>query len=125
MSQKLSIEATDVTPEIQFDAKELKFLIKGRSMPENSEMFYEPVLKWLRENFSNTNVVAVVDVDLDYYNTGSFIRIMGLFNLLGELNDAGNKFSVRWICEAEDEDNIADGQSFKEVVKIPFDIIEI
>jgi hypothetical protein len=50
---------------------------------------------------------------------------MGLFNLLGELNKAGNKFSVRWICEAEDEDNIADGQSFKEVVNIPFDIIEI
>jgi len=125
MSEKLYIPSTDVSPEIDFDAVELKFLISGRSMPENSEAFYEPVLNWLRERFSTSSVTAVVDVNLDYYNTGSFIRIMGLFNLLGELNKAGNKFRVRWICEAEDEDNIADGQSFKDVVKIPFDIIEI
>lgn len=125
MSSKLYIEPTEVTPEISFDAEELKFLVKGRSMPENSELFYEPILKWLRQHFSDSKVEASVDVNLDYYNTGSFIRIMGLFNLLAELNEAGNNFKVRWICEAEDEDNVADGQSFKEVVKIPFDIIEI
>ncbi|MCB9185496.1 MAG: DUF1987 domain-containing protein [Flavobacteriales bacterium] len=125
MSDKLYIAPTDISPEISFDATELKFMISGRSMPENSEAFYEPILKWLREQFEDRNVKAVFDVNLDYYNTGSFIRIMGLFNLLGELNKAGNSFSVRWICEAEDEDNIADGQSFKDVVKIPFDIILI
>ena len=125
MSEKLHIEATDLSPEIILDATELKFVIQGRSMPENSEAFYEPVLRWLRANFSGKNVSASFDVNLDYYNTGSFIRLMGLFNLLKELNDAGNEFSVRWICEAEDEDNIADGESFKEVVKIPFEIVEI
>ena len=125
MSEKLHIEATDLSPEIILDATELRFVIQGRSMPENSESFYEPVLRWLRANFSGKNVSASFDVNLDYYNTGSFIRLMGLFNLLKELNDAGNEFSVRWICEAEDEDNIADGESFKEVVKIPFEIVEI
>ncbi len=125
MNDKLYIEPSDVTPEIKFDAIELKFNITGRSMPENSESYYVPILKWLRDRFKEKTVEATFDINLDYYNTGSFIRIMGLFNLLGELNDQGNKFSVRWICEAEDEDNIADGQSFKDVVKIPFDIIEI
>ena len=125
MSDKLYIEPTDVTPEITFDSVELKFVIKGRSMPENAEMFYEPVHDWFRNQFSERSVEAVVDVNLEYYNTGSFIRIMGLFNVLGELNEKGNQFRVRWICQAEDEDNVADGQSFKEVVKIPFDIIEI
>lgn len=125
MSEKLYIEPTDVTPEINFDAVELKFIVKGRSMPENAEMFYAPVHAWLRDNFQSKQVTSVVDVNLEYYNTGSFIRIMGLFNVLGELNEAGNSFRVRWICEAEDEDSVADGQSFKEVVKVPFDIIEI
>jgi hypothetical protein len=125
MSDTLYIEATDVSPEVRFSSVECSFLIKGRSMPENSEQFYEPVLSWLRGKYSSETVKATIDVNLDYYNTGSFIRIMGLFNLLNELNKKGSQFSVRWICEAEDEDNIADGQSFKEVVKIPFEIIEI
>lgn len=125
MSEKLYIAPTDISPEINFNVEELKFVIQGRSMPENSEAFYEPILAWIRTNFSGKKVQAAFDVNLDYYNTGSFIRLMGLFNLLHELNEEGNTFSVRWICEAEDEDNIADGQSFKEVVRIPFDIIEI
>lgn len=125
MSEKLHIQPTELSPEIIFDATELKFVIQGRSMPENSEMFYEPVLRWLRSNFSGKSVKATFDVNLDYYNTGSFIRLMGLFNLLKDLNDDGNEFNVRWICEAEDEDNIADGESFKQVVKIPFEIVEI
>ncbi|HAP68732.1 MAG TPA: nuclear pore complex subunit, partial [Flavobacteriales bacterium] len=48
-----------------------------------------------------------------------------LFNLLEELNEKDNELSVQWVCESEDEDNIADGKSFKEVVKIPFEIIEL
>ena len=125
MDDTFYVKPTEISPEIKFDANELKFSISGRSMPENSEGFYEPILKWLRNHFNDTQVEAVFDINLDYYNTGSFIRLMGLFNLLKELNDKGNTFSVRWICDAEDEDNIADGESFKEVVKIPFTIIEI
>lgn len=125
MSTTLKIEPTDISPEIDLNAETEKFLIKGRSMPENSEGFYEPVLAWFRENYTGKKQTAVVDIYLDYYNTGSFIRLMGLFNLLAELNDGGNNFSVRWLCDEDDEDNIADGESFKEVVKIPFDIVEI
>lgn len=125
MSDKLHISRTDVSPEIDFDMEEMKFSISGRSMPENSEGFYEPVLNWIKLNFQDSNAEAVFDIRLDYYNTGSFIRLMGLFNLFGDMNAQGKNFSVRWICEAEDEDNIADGESFKEVVKIPFHIIEI
>lgn len=125
MSSKLQITATEVSPEIYFSMEEMKFLITGRSMPENSEGFYEPILRWVRSNFQETDAAAVFEIRLDYYNTGSFIRLMGLFNLLGDMNAMGKNFSVHWICEAEDEDNIADGESFKEVVKIPFHIIEI
>lgn len=125
METKLYIEATSVSPEIDFNISENKFLIKGRSMPENSEAFFNPVLAWLSDNLKFQFVKANFDIALDYYNTGSFIRLMAIFNLLQELNDTGNEFVVRWICEAEDEDNIADGESFKEVVKIPFKIIKV
>lgn len=125
MSTILYIEPTSVTPEIDFNVEEKKFILKGRSMPENSDKFYNPVIDWLRENLQYQFVKTNFDVALDYYNTGSFIRLMAIFNLLHDLNKTGNEFRVRWICEAEDEDSVADGQSFQEVVKVPFDIIEM
>ena len=94
-------------------------------MPENAEKFYQPVIAWLNDKLQSNPTTANFDVALDYYNTGSFIRLMGLFNTLHKLNESGNEFRVRWICEADDEDNIDDGKSFKEVVKIPFEIIEL
>ena len=125
METKLYIEGTSVSPEIDFHLEGRKFMIQGRSMPENSEAFFNPVLNWLNEHVKFQFVKANFDVALEYYNTGSFIRLMALFNLLEELNKADNEFTVRWICEEGDEDNVADGKSFKEVVKIPFEVIEL
>lgn len=125
MESRLFIEGTQLTPEIDFDIEVLRFRISGRSMPENSEKFYNQIISWMRGNLNERSVKANVDISLDYYNTGSFIRLMALFNLLHEFNLSGSEFSVRWLCEEDDEDNKADGLSFKEVVKIPFHIIEI
>ena len=117
------IESTEVSPEIKFDLQQDLFLVKGRSMLEDSEGFYQPVIEWLKANAVGINRNINFDVILDYYNTGSFIRIMALFNCLHDLNQTGSQFKVRWICESDDEDNIEDGHSFKEVVKVPFEII--
>lgn len=125
METTFYIESTDVSPEIKFDLQQDLFVVKGRSMPENTEGFYQPVIDWLKTNAKGVNRNINFDVILDYYNTGSFIRLMALFNCLQDLNEAGSQFTVRWICESDDEDNIEDGVSFKEVVKVPFEIIEL
>ena len=125
MEDRFYVEPTQISPEIELLKDGSVFIIKGRSMPENSELFYQPVLNWIERQYSGSDVSIVLDVKLDYYNTGSFIRLMGLFNLLGKLNESGADFRIRWICDSDDEDNIADGESFKEVVKVPFDIVAI
>ncbi len=125
MATKLYLIATDITPEVSFDLEASTYIIKGRSMPEDSEKFYQQIIDWFNEQFNSKSEEAFLDVALDYYNTGSFIRLMALFNTLHALNEKGNKFGIRWICEEDDEDNIDDGQSFKEVVKLPFEIIQL
>ncbi|MFT4545049.1 MAG: hypothetical protein ACI9UR_000048 [Bacteroidia bacterium] len=125
MDTTLYIESTDVSPEIKFDLQQDLFVVKGRSMPENTEGFYQPVIDWLRANAIGLNRACNFDVALDYYNTGSFIRLMAIFNCLDELNKSGSQFTVRWICESDDEDNIEDGISFKQVVKVPFEVVKL
>lgn len=94
-------------------------------MPEDSEGFYAPVKDWMRTHLSGTRLRGNFDLHLEYYNTGSFIRLMEVFNLLEELNRGGCQFKVRWYYDSEDLDAKDDGESFKDVVKVPFEIIEI
>jgi hypothetical protein len=125
METKFYIAGTTSSPEIDFNVEEKKFIVRGRSMPNDAESFFNPILTWLRDNLKHQFLKANFDVALDYYNTGSFIRLMSMFNLLEELNGFDNELTIRWICESDDDDNIADGESFKDVLKIPFEIIEL
>ncbi len=119
---QLYIEPTPATPEVLFDLELKNFSINGRSMPEDAESFYLPIINWLKANVEHLDIKANLDVKLEYYNTGSFIRLMEIFNTLEVLNERNNEFSVRWLVEKDDLDNINDGESFKDVVKIPFKI---
>lgn len=94
-------------------------------MPEDSEGFYGPVKDWMRKHLTGTMLKANFDLHLEYYNTGSFIRLMEVFNILTELNNSGCQFVVRWYYDADDLDSRDDGESFRDVVKIPFDISEV
>jgi hypothetical protein len=116
---------TSITPEILFDLEKEIFRITGRSMPEDSEGFYGPVKAWLTTNLAGSKFSGYFDLKLEYYNTGSFIRLMEVFNVLAELNKGGCKITVRWFYEEEDPDSKDDGESFKDVVKLPFEVIEI
>jgi hypothetical protein len=116
---------TSITPEILFALEKQFFRISGRSMPEDSDGFYRPVKTWLTTNLEGSKFSGFFDVKLEYYNTGSFIRLMEVFNVLADLNKGGCQISVRWYYEAEDPDSKDDGESFKDVVKLPFEVIQI
>ena len=53
--EALIIKETNDTPAITFDKENNRFEIKGKSLPENVNSFYEPVLKWLEQYFENPN----------------------------------------------------------------------
>mgnify|MGYP003959085331 CR=1 FL=1 len=45
--EQISLIGTPKTPSIKFDAKLGLVEIKGRSIPENSIEFYNPLIDWL------------------------------------------------------------------------------
>jgi hypothetical protein len=92
-------------------------------MPEDSDKFYGTLKEWLVRNLHGKRVKAVMDIALDYYNTGSFIRLMEIFNLLAELNGAGHSLGVNWHYDVDDQDTHDDGLAFKDVVKVPFELV--
>ena len=45
----LILEPTDETPKVVLDPENKVFSISGKSFPENVEVFFNPILRWLDE----------------------------------------------------------------------------
>lgn len=120
---KLSLEPTQSTPKVLFDLEKKHFELSGRSMPENSLKFYNPVLDWLKVNLESTQDSIELDVNLEYYNTGTYVRLMEIFNFMAELNENGRDVKIVWYYDNDDPDQLEDGKAFEEVVNVPFDFM--
>ena len=116
----LIIEPSASTPSVKFDVSQNHFEISGRSMPENSLKFYSEVLNWLKEHIEGLDQVMQLRVNLEYYNTGTYVRLMEIFNVLSELHTQGREVSVVWFYDNEDEEHLEDGKAYAEVVTVPF-----
>lgn len=123
--EKLRLEGSPKTPEIDFDAATGLLVLKGRSIPENSVEFYEPLNEWLAQYESSPNAKTTVDMKLEYFNTSSSKCILDLFKRLEKMNGAATQVSVNWYFETEDEDMAEAGEDYEAIVELPFNIIEV
>jgi hypothetical protein len=113
--EALLIAETKGTPAIKF-SPDGELYVQGRSLPEDPEKFYTPVLEWIRR-FEGSNVV--LDVRLEYMNTSSSKQI---FTLLSDIKDNYKikNTLVNWYYEEGDEDGLDVGKEFEAVLDLPF-----
>jgi len=123
--ETIIIEGTPKTPTVEFNAEEGKVEIKGRSIPENSVEFYNPLIAWLEAYGSNPKDVTQVNIQLEYFNTSSSKCILDVFKKLEGLAKAGNDIKVNWFYEEDDEDMLEAGEDYQLIIKLPFKMIEI
>ena len=119
----LSIAATDETPEVHLDPAAGKFLIAGKSLPEDVREFYDPMLAWLKGYRSSPNSSTAFDFKMDYFNTASSKMLLDVMLVLEELSNNGGEVLVRWHFQEDDEDIEEAGEEFGEIVDIPFEYI--
>jgi len=110
----IRIEATERTPEIDFNFEKGTFSIKNESYPENVTEFYGPVIEphktWL---YNQEGADIVFNFELIYFNSSSAKVLMDLFDMLDEAAD-DNKVTVNWIYDAEDDNMEELGEDFGE-----------
>jgi hypothetical protein len=117
-------EKTYSTPKVQLAYKTGVFRIEGRSIPENPAIFFEPVLNWLNDYFTQTPQSAKFDFKLDYINSGSSKSIMAILKLLFKFHEKGIDIIVNWHYD-EDDESIRDlGKHYQSILKLPFNLIE-
>jgi hypothetical protein len=120
----LIIEGSKKTPYINFDKDSGIFHIKGRSVPENSYEFYNPLLVWMDEYAKQPNSSIILKIELDYFNTSSSKFLFEIFKKLKTIVVNNNsEIKVEWYYDDGDEEMENSGQDFMDILDIPFSFI--
>jgi hypothetical protein len=121
----LKIEGTKQTPEIDFDAASGILKISGRSIPENTFEFFNPVLVWLDSFSSEAPDKVVAKINLEYFNTSSSKYILEVLKRLKNILRDGKEVLVQWYYEEDDEEMMETGEDYEDVSGLPFEIIAV
>ncbi len=119
----LHIDGTKVSPEVELNATEGVFYIKGTSMSEDAVGFYMPIIEWLKEYTKKPNSKTQVTFHLNYFNTASSKLIWQIMILLQEIYKSGHDVKIDWIFQDEDEDMEEAGEIYAERMDIPVNLI--
>ncbi len=112
------LEGTNKTPQLDFNSNEGRFLIAGRSIPENSIEFYKPLFEWLDNYVSQAKSNTILDVKLEYFNTSSSKCLVEIFRKLETLQQKNDNVLINWFYEEDDEDMQESGEDFQEIIDI-------
>ena len=126
MIEDLIISGTNKTPAIKLTASTGTIEISGRSIPENSIEFYQPMFTWLEKYSMDPIAKTEAKIILEYFNTSSSKCILDVLRKLEQLNRSGkSEVVVLWYYEEDDEDMMEAGQDYDALVDLPFQLIQI
>lgn len=117
----LYLEATNDTPKIMLNQRTGIFELSGRSLPEDSSSFYEPVIEWVKEYAKAPNESTLFSFKLKYFNSTSSKLIFNLLDILKGIKG----IQVEWSYQQNDDDILDAGKEFEEELSFPFSFKEI
>ena len=119
----LKIESSEDNPRIVLDRESNILEISGRSLPEDVNTFYEPMMSWIEEYAKDPLDVTVFSFKLTYFNTASSKIILDILTHFEEMIEEGHKVMVRWHYLEEDEDMLEAGEEYSEMVDVLFEMV--
>ncbi len=124
MPEALLLTGTDEFPAILLDAEKQQFEISGRSLPENVNTVYEPVLNWINSYLKNPNPKTEINIKLEYFNSASAKKLTEILLLFETASKKGIDVQIKWFYRNSDETMEAKGRFLKKAVQVPFEVIE-
>lgn len=98
----LFIERTAKTPEVRFDIASGELLLTGKSIPENSIKFYEPLLLWLEDYINTPQQTTDLQLKLEYFNTSSTLWIAKIIRTLSKISLENSVLFIHLYFDEED-----------------------
>ncbi|MCK5465074.1 MAG: DUF1987 domain-containing protein [Bacteroidales bacterium] len=119
----VSLESTKKTPNVLLDPSG-RIRIGGRSIPEDASKFYDNILNWVLDYCHTPSDSTVVDIELEYFNSGSAKFVMQILRELSELLAEGRDLKVNWYYEEGDDDILERGEYYSSILDLEINFIE-
>ncbi len=120
--RKIYREKSDFYPKMVFDKDNGIFELEGRSLPEDSEAVYGPVLEWLDDYGKDPNPETEMVFRLEYYNSASLRKFADILATLRRISEQkGVKVSAVWYYEDGDESSLENAEDLISAIGIPFE----
>jgi hypothetical protein len=97
--------------------------ISGRSIPENPELIFRRLDEWINSHFEK-NLDLIVDIKLEYINSGSSKYLYEILKKLTTHANSGKKVLIKWLYEEDDEAMLELGEHYRDTAGIPL-VIEM
>ena len=121
--ETISLESTKKTPMVLLDPSG-KIRIGGRSIPEDASKFFDGILNWILDYVNNPQDSTVIDIELEYFNSGSAKFVMQILRELSELIHNGKELKVNWYYEEGDDDILERGEYYASILDLEINFIE-
>lgn len=121
--ETLTLESTKKTPMVLLDPAG-KIRIGGRSIPEDASKFFDGILIWILEYVGSPKDITTVDIELEYFNSGSAKFVMQILRELSELIHAGKELKINWYFEEGDDDILERGEYYASILDLEINFIE-
>ena len=122
--EDLYLKKTFNSPEVEFIADKGELSLEGRSIPEDPGEFFELLIDWINEYFLNPAKDTMMNIRLEYINSGSSKYMLEVLRIMKINHDAGKGVNIKWYFEEGDESIQELGVHYEQTIQIPFEHIE-
>jgi hypothetical protein len=121
--ERVVIDSGKKTPHITLDPEGL-IKMSGRSIHEDPAKFFDPLVDWIQEYCNNPKEVTTVEIQLEYFNSGSAKYILSILQILISITARDLKLVINWFYEEGDDDILERGEYYASILDINFNFIE-
>jgi len=123
----INIKGSLHTPSVDFNAETGELEMCGRSIPEETLNFFNPLINWVKDYSQEPQPITTLNLKIEYLNSGSHTSLLVILKKLEELHnsDKGVKVTVIWYYEEDDEYMLEAGEEYAEMLDVPFKYISV
>jgi hypothetical protein len=120
--KNIFITSSNKTPQVDFNCFTGDLILSGRSIPENANQLYEPLLKWVNEYVQSPRQNTNFRINLEYFNTASSIWLARIVKALSRIKDPENMLLIHLYFNVEEFDNM-ETEDVKDALSLIVDIV--
>lgn len=111
--QDIHLQTTDNSPEVILSYTDGLIELGGKSYPENTFEFYEPIIDWLKEYFDGyARDITIINIKLTYFNSATTQILFDILDVVSE--GTKDELIFNWYYDAQNENGLEDYEDFSQ-----------